>query len=93
MRVDCNVTDPSYTTHWNTATFNVQLIGGNAYPSSIKDEPNLWVGGGNDYFDPADSILGFHTTVSGTYNCWCICAVGNSGGAQDASTGGTLISR
>ncbi len=87
MAVDCNITGPY--TMFNTATFYAQLLGGSNYALNEQLNVDIQGGMGNDYVVPQDYLIGYSAINHGTYNFWCICSGGNSGGAWYASTGGT----
>ena len=87
QRFHCNFTG---NVTWQEADFHTKLLGtGGSYE---QDDQNLgFQCGGGDYYYPGRYSQVYTCTVasSGTYNCWCICSGGNSGGAWYASTGGT----
>jgi len=92
-RVHVNITDSS---QWNGAIFHTQLLGGTESYASMRYTNLSNVGGacygnGDYYFPSKTTNYYFYIYVNGggTYNNWCICDGGSSGGAWYASTGGT----
>ena len=75
--------------------FHTQLLGGNDNQDTGRiDISDQRIYGNGDYYCPSKVELGgtwvtFYAQGHGTYNNWCICDGGSSGGAWYASTGGT----
>ncbi len=85
-QVDCNM-GPGQ--EWTNADFHNNRLGGgddHLHPDILS----VYSGGsGGDYYDPASGQYDIGVAGGGTYNCWCICSGGSSGGAFNVSTGGT----
>ena len=86
--VHVNMTDFS---QWNGAIFYTQLLNGNESYKSMRYTLNSVYGPGDFYYPTLGSGYYYYIFVNGggTYNNWCICDGGNSGGGWSASTGGT----
>lgn len=84
-RVECSI----YTTsNWAQVDYHAVLLGGGD-PHMDTKYPYTW--GSGDYYFPTEekNRIYLGPTSSGTYNCWAICLVSNSGGNSYVSTGGT----
>lgn len=84
QQVECTVDAEN---EWTNAEFHTQLLGGGEYYK--VNDPIYRVYGPGDFYDPNG---GYHPVAvhgGGTYNNWCICSGGNSGGPFSVSTGGT----
>ena len=76
------------TSLWEKAIFHTQLLGGDE-SYSTPDFDNVNVDGPGDYYYPSGGYYPVKVIGGGTYNNWCICSGGNSGGPFYVSTGGT----
>ena len=84
QQVKCTV--PAYN-QWTTATFHTQLLGGNESYSHYDTISEIY--GPGDFYDPSGGYYPVKVLGGGTYNNWCICGGGSSGGGWNVSTGGT----
>ncbi len=85
-RVKCSFTGPG-TTYWIQEDFHA--VGSGDSHSSTQ---NPYMGGmAGDYYYPQEQNQSIYLgpTISGTYTCWAICYLENSGTYYTVSTGGT----
>ena len=98
---ECDVPDASYPkviaqqvkctveayNQWTNAEFHVQLLNGDESYKGTDVISEVY--GPGDFYDPVGGYHPIRVVGGGTYNNWCICSGGSSGGAFNVSTGGT----